>query len=291
MKQQASPRIAPSQAERKLKSAIKPIGQTRRTFLRRSTATGLAVAAATLPAELDAQTASNPSGSWYPMSLPVSQNVDLDCDTMVNAAVAAANLRGFTAVTAATVRAYQGWNAGQRLTRQLTQTVAWQEWRTTPTEKPTKFRSLSWAYAPLIEKWDPRPASFHPTQAEKVGFYLSINGGGLADVFRLGEPYVKPAEVYALSPFPPGGQGVVAPDYVVTFATWPVPEPAGVSVNTLREEADFHVHHQSAVSAAYTMVIPTGAAPPLPPVIVMNNYLPPVPAQWTIDVKRPTEEE
>ncbi len=44
MKQPASPSIIPSQAERKLKSAIKPIGQTRRTFLRRSGAAGMLLA-------------------------------------------------------------------------------------------------------------------------------------------------------------------------------------------------------------------------------------------------------
>ncbi len=189
MKQPASTCITPSLVERRLKSSVNPIGQTRRTFFRRSTATGLAVAAATLPAELDAKPASNPTGSRYPMSLSVSQNVDLE--------------------------------------------------------------------------------------------------SGL----RLGEPDVTPAEVYAVSQFPPGGRRVVAPDYVVCSATWPIAEPEGVSGNTPREEADLHVHHRSVVSAVYTMVMPKGTAPPLPPAIVMDDYLPLVPAEWTIDVERPRYNE
>ena len=65
MKQSGSRRIAPSQTERKLKSAIKPIGQTRRTFLKKTGDVTLAAVATSALASSTGLMAdeSSPSGN------------------------------------------------------------------------------------------------------------------------------------------------------------------------------------------------------------------------------------
>lgn len=156
MKPPTSPLISPHHPARKLKSAIKPIAHTRRTFLKSSAGVGLAVVFG-LPTE-DAQAADEPSGSWWPASVVFTLKVEYKADELVDycwdkntippAGSAPVKVKDQFADKAALLL-YLGLNAGQKMPHTFTQTVTWDEWLSDPLgygDTPDRFRKLSYVY-------------------------------------------------------------------------------------------------------------------------------------------------
>ncbi len=217
MKQSGSRRIAPSQTERKLKSAIKPIGQTRRTFLRNSTQAGVACVLLGQAEEAVAQapspsgtTGTGTAGQWYPMSKSDSKDISVTYDDLLTALMGQLGVPPANqALFGAQLRALYGWPAAGGFAvppTAISQTVRWDEFGNNPDSRlrtPTKFKNIRWEYGG------------NPVQNLQGGNSVTdpavINGAGPAWVLDLGGEGSFVATDAATAAAAPVGPGLPAP--------------------------------------------------------------------------------
>jgi hypothetical protein len=254
MKRPTDSRIVPSQAERKLKSAIKPIGQTRRTFLKKTSATGLA-AVVSLPSELDAQTASTPSGSWYPMSDTDTKQITASYADVVGEM---ARILGVSPAAKALferdIRAGFGWPAagGNIISAPISQTIAWEEWRTAPAELPTKFRGVAWRYGGNPSSntaANPVPGGFPSPAGVGQAWFFDLGGNG---TFSVGGNIFNAANTFALPPFAYGNVANATAEYTRTLGAAANMTNHPVAINPIdpkREYQHWRINHSAGVSA------------------------------------------
>ena len=145
MKRPASSRMVPhGPASSKQKSAIKPIGQTRRTFLKQSGAAGIAAYAAFGAHALGAD-----AEGWEDKHEDFEKEFEAECDTLLAVAIAKASQSYGGAENMPSpgeLRTFLGWTAGQKIKAKLKQTVRWKEKAPSGYVTQTKYKKLEWEY-------------------------------------------------------------------------------------------------------------------------------------------------
>lgn len=213
--------MEPSQEPRrlatgKIKSAIKPIGLSRRTFIQKGAGAGIAGVAALKYGEMSAEAQEAPSGSWWPAKVDWSLKVEVNCDNVLmslwdqEARKLGPPLQTkkigefFTARTPfpaepnaseiTAMRAHFGWIAAQKLSYTFHQSAGWEEWLTEPDgtgAQPSKFRGLGWSYGGnKIEGTVDNGGALLPKPGKNVAYVIYTENYMPSDIFQLGNVVV-----------------------------------------------------------------------------------------------------
>jgi hypothetical protein len=181
---------------RKQKSAIKPTGQTRRTFLKQSAGAGIAAFGVSAWAATDVD-------GWEDKSEVKPMSFKAKLDEVLDLALAKLlyqlELQGINYCTSPTghptsrgeLRAALGMTNEPDIEHELTQTISWKERTLGGYCTGPQYKKLQWEYSGnKFLRWNEYPtgvADYHPNPTEVWGYILYIEGYSTEDLMCLGD--------------------------------------------------------------------------------------------------------
>ncbi len=295
----------------KQKSAIKPIGQTRRTFLKRSSAAGLAV--------FGAHTWGADADGWEDKDKVEKKKFKAVIDDILDQVLVKLSvlmeLKGISYCTdplsypstREQLRTVLGMMGQQDIEHELKQTISWKERAPGGYSTGTQYKQLSWEYSGnRFLRWDDL-ARYPVKPGEVWGYFLYMEGYSAEDKLCLGDTENPNECIKGTDRGPededdtnikswagdPGTEEALTPtDYKMTHGTWlsdNCTQPKKVITDSDRVADKFIVKHSTnVVSYDFIFWVPyTDTQGTAQKEEIHIEYAPWGASPWPVEVKRP----